>query len=731
MGGKKIFEKKNSIPLVLAGPIVRRATSESVWFWIALSEEITNIDLTIFGYGPIKTLRLPKMTPIAIQKQKPNIVRLGEHIWIALCEAVPLQSKFPTDTILGYDMRITIQEYNNNMKVMNLSELDLGITYNLYLTPTFIIGSINTTIAHGSCRRPGSMIREGEQLFVNYKDNPDSLHDAFGVFDKWMSEKAINPIERPSSLFLTGDQIYADDVAIPLFNAIAQVANDVFGYIEAMPIKDNNKTNFVPANKITWKEDGKWHRAQYIEYPKNEWGERKILTNLETSKIGFTTDDGEAHLLSFPEYAAMYLIIWNPTLCLNYKVDDGKNPTLSKYHTYAQSCRRVMANCSTYMLFDDHDVTDDWNLDEIWYNNTQSNITAKRIISNALLAYWCFQAWGNDPKMFDKSFVVLMSDHLKDLNETKGWVNDEFLDHKLLNMHWSYIAASNPKAICVDTRTLREFPKVDLKASKQDPNGKGAILSGEKVRTAIGKILDRYGLNKDNWYSHIDISRTLLVVLPTPFFPHPTLLKGQMYDFNYPADRYKNDFEFYVNNKKQRPELVHWLKKRLEPSLLVILSGDVHYGSVVYGGYAYGKSKDLASGKYEWKLPIFQITSSPIKNMSDKFTRKLILRIEQGTLRILVHDSEAGYSTDGNNVIAMGNTVANLYGDLLDQNYVFRNTFVIRNHICVVTLPNIFIGSRLKSLFIGFKEGGLKTCERELNVQDSKYLDYIKKINFK
>jgi hypothetical protein len=90
----------------------------------------------------------------------------------------------------------------------------------------------------------------------------------------------------------------------------------------------------------------------------------------------------------------MYLITWNPELCKAYGVDTASGP-LKDYSISVQACRRVMANCSTYMLFYNHDVTDDWN-DKIWENKTKSNKMSRRIIANTLAAYWCFQGWGND-----------------------------------------------------------------------------------------------------------------------------------------------------------------------------------------------------------------------------------------------------------------------------------------------------------------------------------------------
>ena len=51
--------------------------------------------------------------------------------------------------------------------------------------------------------------------WIGKKEDPDSMIDAFGILDGWMYEKASLRIERPASLLLTGDQIYADDVAMP------------------------------------------------------------------------------------------------------------------------------------------------------------------------------------------------------------------------------------------------------------------------------------------------------------------------------------------------------------------------------------------------------------------------------------------------------------------------------------------------------------------------------------
>ena len=55
------------------------------------------------------------------------------------------------------------------------------------------------------------------------------------------------------------------------------------------------------------------------------------------------------------------------------------------------------------MIFDDHDVTDDWYLNQLWRDRVLTNSLGVTTIRNALLSYALFQAWGNDPAKFEKS----------------------------------------------------------------------------------------------------------------------------------------------------------------------------------------------------------------------------------------------------------------------------------------------------------------------------------------
>ena len=48
------------------------------------------------------------------------------------------------------------------------------------------------------------------------------------------------------------------------------------------------------------------------------------------------------------------------------------------------------------MMFDDHDVTDDWNLTAGWEHAIYQHPASRRIVNNGLISYWLMQGIGND-----------------------------------------------------------------------------------------------------------------------------------------------------------------------------------------------------------------------------------------------------------------------------------------------------------------------------------------------
>ena len=77
-------------------------------------------------------------------------------------------------------------------------------------------------------------------------------------------------------------------------------------------------------------------------------------------------------------------------------------PDADDFYDSLPRVRRALANVPTYMVFDDHDVTDDWNIGRAWRDRVHTSPLGRRIITNALVAYALFQDWGNDPLRYRK-----------------------------------------------------------------------------------------------------------------------------------------------------------------------------------------------------------------------------------------------------------------------------------------------------------------------------------------
>jgi hypothetical protein len=238
--------------------------------------------------------------------------------------------------------------------------------------------------------------------------------------------------------------------------------------------------------------------------------------------------------------------------------------------------------------------------------------------------------------------------------------------------------------------------------------------------------------------------KPLLLVLPTPLLPHRILPHAQrskginidlvkLLQRSFPLDikgaetprvRYSGDYELYPNHPLQRDELVAFLHYLVEPSALIILSGDVHCGSVVNGLYVHGKNADaIRTGKGDWGMRIAQVTSSPIKNQLPRNARSLVDVLENGApagvkIGTSVLPFPVKYVVDNPAVLAplvyqklkvpnrfvrtrqdttLGLRVAEkeLNGDL-----GLMKTFIYEPHLCVVDIPSSADG-RMGITFIG------------------------------
>jgi hypothetical protein len=241
--------------------------------------------------------------------------------------------------------------------------------------PTFIAPparAADLVVAHTSCRKPHGGGRDGLALLM---DEFDARFDP-------------SPPRQPHLLVMSGDQIYADEVGHALMPRVLRVAADLVGI--------NETDVFGPPPPIGGRGPG-------------------------TDELGYTGATAN-HLWTFGEFVAMYLLTWSPVLwaaslpafppppppSFPPDVDPGvtkedwdiDRANLQRHREVLPKVRKVLANIPSVMIFDDHEITDDWNIDYAWVNSVYSKPAGRRAVTNGLLAYILCQHWGNKPAAF-------------------------------------------------------------------------------------------------------------------------------------------------------------------------------------------------------------------------------------------------------------------------------------------------------------------------------------------
>jgi hypothetical protein len=519
-----------TLPHLLAGPIVRRTESTRVTIWLATTDSVS-----LSG----ELLRLPgdaRSEPVPIASAGARSARLGPRLAVHLVSLTPDEGVFPTDQLLAYDIHVhggRDRAEPQSLASLGLLRGDRSLSYDGFPLPTVCIREATPalTLMHGSCRL---LHGAGE--------------DALVAADEAIAGVAHDIGQRPSAMFLTGDQIYADDVAAPIIGHIRRLATQLMGRRDETSVPDMPSLGELPV-------DGR--------------------SDLISARARFTSERAGNHLVSFGEFAAMYLMAWNEAvwpdafpsgaeLARDQRSSPARLRAARKYDRQRRylegarralpSVRRVLANTPTYMNFDDHDTTDDWNLTQSWRDRVHDSPAGRRIVANALAAYWAFQGWGNDPDSYDDAFVATISAFL-----TGGATSAEEFEDLLWSFdRWSYLAPTEPPTIVLDTRTQRGY---------DSPDG-GARLLGMEARARVAELVRRSGYRRED---------PLIVVSAVPVFGFELQERRQKYLVD-KLGPYEIDFEAWHSNLRGLVDLMQLLVEDIDPSSCILLSGDVHYG---------------------------------------------------------------------------------------------------------------------------------------------------------
>ena len=539
---------------IIAGPALRHSSNDEINLWLVLDTKASNIDAEIIAPGG-KILGTSKAN-------SRDPVRAGEKAYVYMLKLIPGSGRFPSDQILNYDIVIDGQRLAD----FGLTKGRQRITYGNDPLPGLVLKQKHQVILQGSCRKPHAA--------KNNISQPDMLVTA----DVVVQQSKQNANKRPSLLFLTGDQIYGDDVAAPMLAKIKMLVKDYIGYDQQIP-----KTASSKIRPSTLDLNGR--------------------TNLLSGKnMGFSSTSKDNHLLSFGEYFMMHCVVWGGLGAQCPHVAEVRNDLAredyegemdeleNKYWTErlivegflnnAWRVRRLMANVPTYMIFDDHDVTDDWNLDEGNNRAFRTNIFSRHVQVNALSAYWLCQGWGNTPDQFPPAFRKQVQEYLNNYPENKFNV----LESSFLDRYWGYEIETYPHIVVLDTRTKRSYN-----------NKKLAKLMAPEVLSEVAQRIKSVDPDKKT-------DNSLLLISATPVYGFTQVERQQLAMSESMARSL--DVECWIADEMAYRQLQSTLVES-GYNRCSIFSGDVHYGFCRY--------EQLVSSAGQ-PVHVYQLTSSSLHN---------------------------------------------------------------------------------------------------------------------
>jgi hypothetical protein len=607
---------ERELPEILAGPIVRRVEPRACSVWIALRDPSDAVKLTVWrglqvagvAGGQVASGNAPAGSATVATRQ------FGRKLHIALVTvsfAAPLPPLEP-GAVYAYDLQVGTR----GLKQLGLLQDDpasqaLALGYETDRLPSFVTPPAragDTCFCHTSCRRAGA---------------PD--HDALRGLDVLIHDSLNTPAERPQQLYLTGDQIYADDLPSRLLEMLSPIAHDVVGADEKVGDAFCTLDNYPPDDLTN-------PPLEVKDVPRVLVKRGRRLTVQQFA--GFTTTDSN-HLMSYGEYVAMYLAVWNPRIWF-VPAQGPLTPRLLLARAGVPAVARALANVATYMIFDDHDVTDDWNLSQKWMNRVYTKPMGAQIVRNALCAYALFQGWGNDPAAFASGRnAELLVQIAARFGQAAGPYpkGDDNPMHQLIGLitatpaqqvSWNYrVPAPTTMTIVLDTRTRRKFAgqgyqPPDLLGQNRDaqlPAGpltdgremlfvvSAAPVIGPDVIDSIGWPAAQIAIDAAHLGKGLDEAAVAFPEIGGKYVREPRPNIG--------TEKY--DAEGWSANEPAREE---FLRRLAAYPAAAILSGDVHFScSVVMDHYRKGVA-----------LPsrIVQLTCSPAHNRFKPVVRLMV-----------------------------------------------------------------------------------------------------------
>ncbi len=289
--------------------------------------------------------------------------------------------------------------------------------------------------------------------------------------------------------------------------------------------------------------------------------------------------------------------------------EEGPGETVADFEEYTHlyydswqepEIRWLLSTVPSAMIFDDHDVHDDWNTSRAWVDKMRATRWWDKRIIGGLMSYWIYQHLGNlSPRELDEDELYREVCEAEDAGPLlREFAHDA--DRKAAGKRWSY---------------HRDFGKVrllvvDSRAGRVLDEGRRSIVDNEEWRW-----IEEHGSGS---FDHLLIGTSL------PFLVPPALHYAETWNEAVCGGAWGSLAARIGEPLRQAVDLEHWsaFGRSFEmlvallrtvgsgrpgadpPASVIVLSGDIHHG--------YLAEADLQAGSVQ--SVVYQAVCSPMRN---------------------------------------------------------------------------------------------------------------------
>ena len=284
--------------------------------------------------------------------------------------------------------------------------------------------------------------------------------------------------------------------------------------------------------------------------------------------------------------------------------------------TQDSDVRQVLACIPTFMIFDDHEITNNWNITPQWCAMMLAS-GQEQVLVDGLIAYWVYQGWGNLTQRDEALYPLL---HFMREGEQSGedilealraYIRREVRNEQ--TGRWHYEIQTVPPIFVLNARSERT---AIFTQQQGDIYGPTRILSQTQMQE-IATWLQKHDTRPSLLVSSVPVLLPPLIglaeyMMGLRLWAYPVRWLGRRIARIQQRVARRTSFDHWPLFSYTWRELVQILTKRTHD--IIVLSGDVHFSYAMEARLSYSRAK----------ARLLQLVSTPLQNTLGPQSEQLV-----------------------------------------------------------------------------------------------------------